>query len=91
MQDVNLASKPVRKGNDLLSVTKAKLPPYDGGVVYAIPCRDPKHLYIGETGRYLRTRLGEHQADAHNIVKKMNESACIDALTRTRQGAKERE
>ena len=31
------------------------------GVIYRIPCLDCEGVYIGQTGRYLKTRLTEHQ------------------------------
>ena len=37
------------------------------GVVYKIPCRQCEKVYIGETGRQLRTRITEHRKEAEKI------------------------
>ena len=38
------------------------------GLAYKIPCRDCDAVYIGETGRSLKTRKREH----FNAVKRMD-------------------
>ena len=37
------------------------------GVVYKIPCNQCEKVYIGETGRQLRTRITEHRKEAEKI------------------------
>lgn len=40
----------------------------NNSVVYSIPCKESKKLYIEETGRGLKTRITEHRRDVskHN-------------------------
>ena len=40
----------------------------ESGFAYEIPCRDCDAIYIGETGRSLKTRKREH----FNAVKRMD-------------------
>ena len=40
------------------------------GVVYRVPCKNCDKVYIGETGRKLGTRIGEHQKDVNDNTPK---------------------
>jgi hypothetical protein len=44
------------------------------GVVYSIPCLDCNEEYIGETSRYLGTRIAEHRKDINNDKKAISRS-----------------
>ena len=59
---IRIAHKPTRTLRHLLTNVKDKNNPKDRqGTVYRIRCNDCNGTYIGETGRTLTTRLGEHQ------------------------------
>ena len=61
--NIRIAHKPTRTLRHLLTNVKDKDDPKDRqGTVYRIRCNDCNGTYIGETGRTLTTRLGEHQA-----------------------------
>lgn len=71
---------------------KSKIPHGNKAGVYLIPCKNPQHLYIGETGRHLKVRLAEHQQDAEKIATKKQECfQSIDSITRTRSTSDGRE
>ena len=60
--NIRIAHKPTRTLQHLLTNVKDKDDPKDRqGTVYRIRCNDCNGTYIGETGRMLTTRLGEHQ------------------------------
>ena len=60
--NIRIAHKPTRTLRHLLTNVKDKDDPKDKqGTVYRIRCNDCNGTYIGETGRTLTTRLGEHQ------------------------------
>ena len=60
--NIRIALKPTRTLRHLLTNVKDKDDPKDRqGTVYRIRCNDCNGTYIGETGRTLTTRLGEHQ------------------------------
>ena len=60
--NTKVASKPGRTIKDLLVRPKDKTPQgQQCGVIYKIPCADCDSFYIGETGRQLNTRIGEHK------------------------------
>ena len=73
---------------------KDKLPKEKvSGVVYQIPCKNCRQVYIGETGRALATSLQEHKDDVRKNAKKqftrsirkqsetkMNKNAIIDHM-----------
>ena len=59
--NIRIAHKPTRTLRHLLTNVKGKDDPKDRqGTVYRIICNDCNGTYIGETGRKLTTRLGEH-------------------------------
>ena len=61
-RDVAVSYRPVSKLRDLVSRPKDPIPPMARrNVVYRIPCSECDAVYIGETGRRLQTRLGEHK------------------------------
>src|SRR5690606_27414088 len=53
---------PYRTIKSLLRSPKDPAPLFYAGV-YCIPCRDCNAVYIGETGRTIRTRMQEHKLD----------------------------
>ena len=60
--NIRIAHKPTRTLRHLLTNVKDKDDPKDRqGTVYRIRCNGCNGTYIGETGRALTTRLGEHQ------------------------------
>ena len=60
--NTKVASKPERTIRDLLVKPKDKIPQgQQCGVIYKIPCAECDAFYIGETGRQLNTRIGEHK------------------------------
>ena len=60
--NIRIAHKPTRTLRHLLTNVKDKDDPKDRqGTVYRIRCNDCNGTYIGETGRTLTMRLGEHQ------------------------------
>ena len=60
--NIRIAHKPTRTLRHLLTNVKDKDDPKDRqGTVYRIRCNDCTGTYIGETGRTLTTRLGDHQ------------------------------
>ena len=60
--NIRIAHKPTRTLQHLRTNVKDKDDPKDRqGTVYRIRCNDCNGTYIGETGRTLTTRLGEHQ------------------------------
>ena len=60
--NIRIAHKPTRTLRHLLTKVKDKDDPkVRQGTVYRIRCNDCNGTYIGETGRTLTTRLGEHQ------------------------------
>nr|CAI5830742.1 unnamed protein product [Callosobruchus analis] len=51
-------------GKRFFSSTKEKTPfELKSNVVYKIPCKDCNKCYIGQTGRYMNTRINEHRRD----------------------------
>ncbi len=60
-----------RSGKTLRSIlTHVKPKPDDNnlpGVIYKIPCLDCNRSYIGETGRTLQVRIGEHKRHCRNL------------------------
>ena len=89
--------KPVNTLRQCLVHPKDKRPTTDNaGVIYKIPCKQCPGQYIGETGRRLKVRLGEHQDDvtkAEQVARhytraqrkkseqKYNKSALTDHVT----------
>ena len=66
-----IAHKPSRTLLHLLTNVKDKDDPKERqGTVYRIRCNDCNGTYIGETGRTLTTRLGEHQRDLETVERK---------------------
>jgi len=46
------------------------------GVVYEVPCKDCRKIYVGETKRTLKVRFGEHKQAVKRGTSK-NCSACL--------------
>ena len=63
------AFKPGRKVKELKTRTQQPLGEKQKGVVYKIPCKCEKAVYVGETWRQLNTRKKEHESK----VRLMNE------------------
>ena len=60
--NTRVASKPGKTIRDILVKPKDRTPQeLQCGVIYKIPCADCDATYIGETGRQLKTRIGEHR------------------------------
>ena len=60
--NTKVASKPERTIRDILVKPKDKTPQdQQCGAIYKIPCGECDSFYIGETGRQLNTRIGEHK------------------------------
>ncbi|XP_044766578.1 uncharacterized protein LOC123322665 [Coccinella septempunctata] len=67
-QIVEIAFKPANTVGGFYSKLKSKTAlGLRSGVIYSIPCRECNKVYIGQTNRYLRTRLTEHKRDCVNI------------------------
>ena len=65
--------KPTLRG--LLTRVKGPQKHMDKGVVYQIPCAQCNEVYIGETGRPLKTRISEHKrAVATGDVRNANDT-----------------
>lgn len=48
-------------------------------VVYKIPCLECEKIYIGQTGRYLKTRMSEHRRDCRNFhINKESKTALFE-------------
>ena len=62
--DIRVSYRPTNKLGDTLSKVKDKVDlKKRKGIVYCIPCKDCKEVYIGETKRSFATRCQEHQRD----------------------------
>jgi len=62
--NIKTAIKPLTTLRQLLSKPKDEVPlEKKTGVVYEIPCGNCEAVYIGETGRALKTRQKEHMAN----------------------------
>jgi len=60
--EVKITFKNENTINKYFSKLKDKTPnELQSGVVYKIPCSDCQGLYVGQTGRYLKTRISEHE------------------------------
>lgn len=77
-RNINVSQKPENTNRRFYSKLKAMTPKDETtDVVYRIRCRDCDGVYIGQTGRYLRTRIQEHIRDVrniHDITKKKKEN-----------------
>ena len=72
--DVFVAHKPSNSlKSSLVNLKDHKPTDETSGVVYSIPCTDCDHVYVGETGRKLKTRMSEHTHD----IDRMNESSRV--------------
>ena len=73
---IGVASKPSNNVKSLLGSNKDDLPAGDkNSIVYQFSCNDCSGIYIGETGRQLKTRLHEHRlavarGDPRSLVSK---------------------
>lgn len=65
------------------SKTKKEL---KSNVVYDIPCLQCNRSYVGQTGRYLKQRLKEHQNDQKNYLLKANPTALVEHKLETGHG-----
>ena len=65
--NIDVVMKPLNTLRTALAHPKDKTNPEDVcGCVYKIPCKHCDSVYIGETGRKLGTRIGEHMEDSSN-------------------------
>lgn len=61
-ENVNIAFSNENKNRKLFSKQKTRTPhELVSNVIYKIPCNDCNGVYIGQTGRYLKTRIAEHK------------------------------
>ncbi len=66
--DLVVHSRPHTKLRNLLVAPKDPTPPLDkSGVVYKVQCKECPSVYVGETGRPLRSRISEHQRDSSPV------------------------
>ena len=64
--DVGVYHRPINTIRSLLVHPKDKTPDLQKcGVVYQIACPQCQHLYVGETGRPLATRMKDHTTPQH--------------------------
>ena len=69
---VGMAIKPVSVLSNIFCKPKDKVLDKDNsGLVYQISCRDCDAVYIGETGRSLKTRKHEHINTVKNLTCKI--------------------
>ena len=54
--------------------------PAPENLVYCISCRRCSHIYIGETGRSLRSRIGEHLRSVRNDPCNQHPVSCDTTL-----------
>ena len=74
--------KPQSTIKDVLVHPKDRIEPMKtSGVVYSVPCKDCNGVYIGQTGRPLGSRIGEHKKEVEDIQNSI----------RTRQDRKDHE
>ena len=52
--------------NSLIPNQQEKTPELNTSGVYGIPCRDCEEVYVGETGRLIKTRISEHKRATRN-------------------------
>lgn len=78
---VNIAMKCQNTVKKFFTSTKAKTPrDLESHTVYKIPCKNCDKFYIGQTGRYLRTRLKEHERDVRNSQNPLRQKTNVTAL-----------
>jgi GIY-YIG catalytic domain len=79
-ENLTLAFKPPNKINSLFTNTKDKIDKNKkSNLIYKINCTDCPSVYIGETSKYLETRLKRHKYDFEN---KNNNKSTKTALVR---------
>ena len=55
-------------GKTCFTKQKTKTPKdVESAIVYRIPCEDCQKCYVGQTGRYLKQRISEHQRDSKKL------------------------
>ncbi|XP_015121828.1 uncharacterized protein LOC107044460 [Diachasma alloeum] len=59
--DLMIISKNEYKVNFLKSLKDPVFVDYNSNIIYSIPCGDCDGVYIGQTKRYIRTRIDEHK------------------------------
>lgn len=78
---VKIAYKPENTLKKYFTQLKTKTPiDYQSNVIYKIPCQNCNCCYIGQTGRYLRTRLLEHQRSVRpqNLLQSKQKTALAE-------------
>ena len=64
---INIINKTTRKLNSIIKTGKDKLDKYDkAGILYEIGCKGCDSVYIGQSKRKLKVRVGEHRRDVKN-------------------------
>ena len=84
-ENIRIAFKSENTINRCFSKLKSTTPnEIKSGLVYQIPCADCEGVYIGQTGRYLKTRISEHQRStrphnlAHNLAASNGKTSLVD-------------
>lgn len=68
--NVVVAMKSIKTLNTIFTKSREKTTIFEqSGLVYKIPCMNCESVYIGQTGRHLKVRLGEHKADEKKVLK----------------------
>lgn len=66
---------------NFFSTIKTKTPPMSkSGIIYEIPCNECHKTYIGQSGRYLKTRVKEHERDCINVINPLKKKNNLTAL-----------
>lgn len=78
---VQMAFKNENTLSKYFSNLKEKTPKdLQSGVIYKIPCLDCEGVYVGQTGRYLKTRITEHERSVRpvNFASTSNKTALAE-------------
>lgn len=87
-ENLGIAQKPENTIKRFHSKLKCKIPTeLMSNIVYQIPCKECDKVYVGQTGRYLKTRVTEHKRDMTNILnpikRKENNTALAEHTLET--------
>jgi hypothetical protein len=83
--NLKVACRPPSKVSQVFSDMKHKLETGQNSfVVYKIPCKECRRVYIGETTRKLYERCSQHETDVKNVDKKPKKSALVQHVHKTK-------